>query len=237
MPDLEKAVCECERIAADDRYYYSQPDRMTTYGRDCSSLVGRALVLAGFDYPADWSPSTREMKTYLERIGWVWHGGIAGVHRGCILWKTGHTAMATSTADLAEALMSETHGIDGAAGDQTGFEIRIAPISYTSWAGYWEYPEEEVTNEDMERIAQMAADKVVNYELNGVLLRDRIIGTDNAANGANNKLADTSDPTGRDMNLTTHDHVKWLAKNQQDVINAIKALQDSVDALGVMLSK
>ena len=43
-------------------------------------------------------------------------------------------------------------------------------------------PEEDiVTDADIERIAQLAADKVINYDLGGTSLRDRIIGTDFAA--------------------------------------------------------
>ena len=61
--------------------------------------------------------------------------------------------------------MSETRGIHGRSGDQTGWEIRTAPINYTNWAGYWRYnapaeTEDEVTPQDMERIAELAAAKV-----------------------------------------------------------------------------
>ena len=90
----------------------------------------------------------------------------------------------------------------------------------------------------------MSAEDVWNFEINGVKARDRLIGIDNAANGANNKLADTSDPTGRDMRYTTHDHVKWMAKNQADHTDKLDAIADAladikagIDALGVLLSK
>lgn len=44
--------------------------------------------------------------------------------------------------------------------------------------------EDMVSEQDIETISQRAADKVVNYNLNGVMLRDRVIGTDGAANRA-----------------------------------------------------
>lgn len=50
--------------------------------------------------------------------------------------------------------------------------------------------EEEVTEAEMQRIASLAAEKVLNADLNGVLLRDRIIGTDVAANA----VASYTDP-------------------------------------------
>lgn len=253
MPSVETAVVECERVTDDDRCYYSQPDRMTEFGRDCSSMIGRALVLAGFDYPSGWSPSTREMKGYLERIGWVWHDGLTGVHRGCILWKSGHTAMATSETSLAEALMSETHGIDGEPGDQTGWEIRKAPISCTTWAGYWNYPEEDdmtdqdkrdMTDQDKRDIIDGVVDAIVNFEQNGVKLRDRWQGTDEAACEARRQLTRTDDPTGRDVEMNLYEHAKWMAKAEQDVIDALDGvvealadLRDRADALEMALGK
>ena len=100
--------------------------------------------------------------------------------------------------------------------------------------------EDEVTEQDKNDIAS----KVWDMVLNDVKARDRLIGIDNAANGANNKLADTSDPTGRDMRYTTHDHVKWMAKNQADHTEKLDAIAETladikagIDALGVLLSK
>ena len=100
--------------------------------------------------------------------------------------------------------------------------------------------EDEVTEQDKNDIAS----KVWDMVLNDVKARDRLIGIDNAANGANNKLADTSDPTGRDMKYTTHDHVKWMAKNQADHTEKLDAIAETladikagIDALGVLLSK
>lgn len=157
MPDLEQAVSEAERIAADPRHGYSQPNR-DGIDYDCSSLVCRTLRNAGFDMPS-YNFSTRSMGQWLQMHGWTWHAGLAGVRRGDVLWKTGHTAFATSPTGCVEAFMSETRGIHGRSGDQTGWEIRTAPISYTTWAGYWRYHapaevEEIVTDQDIEKIAQ-----------------------------------------------------------------------------------
>lgn len=163
MPNLEAAVSEAERIAADPRHGYSQPNR-GGIDYDCSSLVCRTLRNAGFAMPS-YNFSTRSMGQWLQMHGWTWHAGLAGVRRGDVLWKTGHTAFATSAGSCVEALMSETRGIHGRSGDQTGWEIRTAPISYTTWAGYWRFTppaemEDEVTPQDMERIAELAAAKV-----------------------------------------------------------------------------
>ena len=162
MPDLEAAVSEAERIARDDRYGYSQPDRLGRWSRDCSSLFFRSLWAGGFDAA---NVSTRNMGSWLAANGWEWHDGTRGIRRGDVLWKKGHTAWAVSETRLCEAYMSETRGIHGRSGDQTGWEIRTAPISYTTWAGYWRFTppaemEDEVTPQDMERIAELAAAKV-----------------------------------------------------------------------------
>lgn len=166
MPNLEQAVSEAERIAADPRHGYSQPNR-DGIDYDCSSLVCRCLRNAGFAMPS-YNFSTRSMGQWLQTHGWSWHAGLAGVRRGDVLWKTGHTAFATSPTGCVEALMSETRGIHGRSGDQTGWEIRTAPISYTTWAGYWRFnqpaeEEDEVTEAEMQRIAELAAAKVWEY--------------------------------------------------------------------------
>ena len=86
-------------------------------------------------------------------------------------------------------------------------------------------PEEDtVTDADIERIAQLAADKVVNYELNGVLLRNRIIGTDIAANTASKQLTRTDDPTGRGIEMDLYTHVKWLAATVQSANDKLAEL-------------
>lgn len=98
--------------------------------------------------------------------------------------------------------------------------------------------EDEVTEQDKNDIAT----KVWDMVLNDVKARDRLIGIDNAANGANNKLADRSDPTGREMNLTDHEHIKWLAAGQADqnevlagIVESIADLRARVDALTALI--
>ena len=98
--------------------------------------------------------------------------------------------------------------------------------------------EDEVTEQDKNDIAS----KVWDMVLNDVKARDRLIGIDNAANGANNKLADRSDPTGREMNLTDHEHIKWLAAGQADqkevlagIVESIADLRARVDALAALI--
>lgn len=142
MPSVEKAVQWAEAIAADDSHGYSQGSARMGSEFDCSSLVGRSLVAAGFDYPADWSPSTKQMKAHLERIGWKWHAGIDGVRRGDILWRNGHTAWAASSTTVCEAVPRNGKLTGDTPGDQNGQEIRVAKMG-TNWAGYWRYKDSD----------------------------------------------------------------------------------------------
>lgn len=166
MASVEQAVAWAEGIAADNSHGYSQPGR-EGQDFDCSSLVCRALRAAGFDAPSP-SFSTRTMGAWLTSHGWTWHDGIGGVRRGDILWHEGHTAFATSSSRLVEALRSETHSTSGKVGDQDGQEIRTAPISYTSWAGYWRYAISTTTtsqdgDDDMYCIIQPNGANVLMY--------------------------------------------------------------------------
>ena len=209
MSKIEVAVSYAEGIAADDSHGYDQPGRMGQ-DFDCSSLVGRSLVHAGFDYPAGFSPSTREMKRYLERIGFVWHNGLGGVKRGDILWKSGHTAFATSSTRIVEACINERGGISGGRkGDQTGNEIRTTNINNYNWSGYWRAPEEaeeDMTPEQAQKLDAIYAE---------VTRKD--------------------DPSGRGISMTTHEHLKWMAGKQAEIADAIAKLGEQLAELTASL--
>ena len=208
MASIEVAVSYAEGIAADDSHGYDQPGRMGQ-DFDCSSLVGRSLVHAGFDYPAGFSPSTREMKRYLERIGFKWHNGLGGVRRGDILWKTGHTAFAISSNRIVEACINERGGISGGRkGDQTGNEIRTTNINNYSWSGYWRAPAETYDEEN---------------ELNKT--------QDTWLKEIHEQVTSTADPSGRGVKMNDHDHLKWIAALQRDQSEQIKAIGEKLDKL------
>lgn len=209
MSKIEVAVSYAEGIAADDSHGYDQPGRMGQ-DYDCSSLVGRSLVHAGFNYPAGFSPSTREMKRYLEAIGFVWHDGLGGVQRGDILWKPGHTAFATSSTRIVEACINERGGISGGmVGDQTGSEIRTTNINNYNWSGYWRAPdeaEEDMTPEQAKKLDAIYAE---------VTRKD--------------------DPSGRGISMTTHEHLKWMAGKQAEIADAIAKLGEQLAELTAAL--
>lgn len=209
MSKIEAAVSYAEGIAADDSHGYDQPGRMGQ-DFDCSSLVGRSLVQAGFDYPAGRSPSTREMKKRLEAIGFVWHNGLGGVKRGDILWKPGHTAFAISSNRIVEACINERGGISGGRkGDQTGNEIRTTNINNYNWSGYWRAPDE--AEEDMTPEQAKKLDAIYT------------------------EVMRTDDPSGRGVKMTTHEHVKWIAGKQAEIADAITALGEQVTELAKQL--
>lgn len=208
MASIEVAVSYAEGIAADDSHGYDQPGRMGQ-DFDCSSLVGRSLVHAGFDYPAGFSPSTREMKKYLEAIGFTWHNGLGGVKRGDILWKSGHTAFAISPSRIVEACINERGGISGGRkGDQTGNEIRTTNINNYNWSGYWRAPAETDDEEN---------------ELNKT--------QDTWLKEIHEQVTSTADPSGRGVKMNDHDHLKWIAALQRDQAEQIKAVGEKLNKL------
>lgn len=209
MSKIEVAVSYAEGIAADDSHGYDQPGRMGQ-DFDCSSLVGRSLVHAGFAYPAGFSPSTREMKKHLEAIGFTWHNGISGVRRGDILWKPGHTAFAISSSRIVEACINERGGISGGRkGDQTGSEIRTTNINNYNWSGYWRAPAE--AEEDMTPEQSKKLDAIYN------------------------EVTRKDDPSGRGVKMTTHEHLKWMAGKQAEIADAIAKLGEQLAELTASL--
>ena len=250
-----------EHIANHNAHGYSQPNRaavgtgggrgetitlsdgrkvqISTGDRDCSSMAIECYAAQGIDCGGAWY--TGDMIAKMTASGNVkalpastWRNP----ERGDLLVATGkHTAIALGNGKLAEALRSEYHTAHGPVGDQDGGEILIRGLYDDGWDAVLRYCGPELEDD-------VSAEDIWNFEINGVKARDRLIGIDNAANGANNKLADTSDPTGRDMRYTTHDHVKWMAKNQADHTEKLDAIAETladikagIDALGVLLSK
>lgn len=216
--DVEAGVSWFEGIAANPAYGYNQAVRDEGTDFDCSSAVYRACMKMGFPWKLP-SFSTRTMKAKLEANGWKWHKGTDGVGRGDILWKTGHTAMATSGTLMAEACIDENGNIyGGKPGDQTGNEIRIANIGIYNWAGYWRY--------------EMNVEDIWNFEINGVKARDRLYGMDAIQlPHIINALDSTEDPTGRNMRFTTHDHVKYLAAAIQELLETNKKILERLDTM------
>lgn len=109
---------------------------IATGDRDCSSAVVDAYESAGVDCGG--ASYTGNMRSCMTGSGnFVWHPYCSGyiAQRGDIyLNEANHTAMCTSAVPdmLAEFSISETGGIDGAEGDQTGYE------SYEH--AFYEYP-------------------------------------------------------------------------------------------------
>lgn len=121
MPNIETAVRWAEEIAADDSHGYSQVHRNSP-DYDCSSLVGTALYEAGFAVSK--YSTTRNLEAQLTK---------AGFKKCSKPWKRGdihlaaghHVTMSTDATHIVHASQSETGGIDGKAGDQTGKEICV----------------------------------------------------------------------------------------------------------------
>lgn len=208
-PMIEGAVSFCESEADDPRRGYNQAKRDGTQ-YDCSSLVCRALGKMGFDVPVP-SFSTRSMGEWLESHGFVWHDGLGGVQRGDIVWKTGHTAFATSSTRIVEACIDErgkTYG--GQDGDQTGNEVRCCNLYNYNWAGYWRYTvqaeEEDMTPEQAKKLDAIYTE---------VMRKD--------------------DPSGRGVQMTTHEHLKWMAGKQAEIADAIAKLGEQLAELTAAL--
>lgn len=243
MPSVDEAVRWAEGIAADDSYGYDQSKRDTGYAVDCSSLVCRGLRHAGFGTPSP-SFSTRTMGAWLEAHGWVWHKGTSGVRRGDVLWMSGHTAFAASSATIVEAYPHGTPLWGDERGDNNGREVLIDKLTVHAWAGYWRYTgeDDEVTDKDIEKIAQA----VWNYELGseGKMHYQNVPAWQHMSfahfdSARLYKIAtDTSDPTGRGVEMDDHDHIKWLAAGQAaqnevlaSIVETLAAIKGEVEAL------
>lgn len=149
-------LCNCPE------HGYSQPGRHGTSGycsvatdagtikvkkgdRDCSSAVCEAweLALAGTPYDGlitryNWTGGMREV--FVGSGLFSWQSVSANAQRGDVyLDEENHTAMALGGGKIGHFTGSETGGIDGAPGDQTGRESRIQDYYRGSWDGMLYY--------------------------------------------------------------------------------------------------
>lgn len=117
-------------------YYLEQGDR------DCSSAIITAFEAAGISCGG--STYTGNMRACMVATGnFRWHPMSSGyiAKRGDVyLNEANHTAMCVSAVPdmLAEFSISETGGIDGAEGDQTGYESYIHAYYDYPWDGILE---------------------------------------------------------------------------------------------------
>ena len=130
MTTTEKAISYMEGIARDDSHGYSQSSRWPWQGSDfdCSSLVIYSWRQAGVPLTCTYTGnmlSDMTAKGFRYVTDQVNLRTGAGMKRGDVLWRDGHTAMYCGNGLEVEAASSETGGIFGEPGDQTGYEILI----------------------------------------------------------------------------------------------------------------
>lgn len=129
-------------IANDDSHGYSQCAR-TGPDYDCSSLVYYSLLNTGYteEQLGNYPFATGSMDSILTKIGFKRHnyveselkpGDILLVHNSI----RQHTGIYVGEGQVVQASISETGGICGKTGDQTGSEVWVSQNS-GGWASYY----------------------------------------------------------------------------------------------------
>ena len=135
----------CDIAIAGKVYHLEQGDR------DCSSAIISAFEAAGISCGG--ATYTGNMRSCMVGTGnFVWHpmsSGYIAKPGDVYLNEVHHTAMCTSAVPdlLAEFCISETGGIDGAEGDQTGYESYEHAYYDRPWDGILECVNTEPANE------------------------------------------------------------------------------------------
>lgn len=142
---------------------------------DCSSLVIHCLQEAGFDTGT--AGYTGNLSANLTSRGWIRLPCDGNPQRGDVLLNDSmHVAVYLGGGLLAQASISEYNTISGNPGDQTGGETNISHYYNYPWDCYLRWNGENMPS------AQEIAEAVWNFNQNGTAMRDRVQGTDQAAN-------------------------------------------------------
>lgn len=205
--------------------------------RDCSSSVTdcwkNAIYHTEYRGALDGATYTGNMRSVFVASGlFEWHpmgdGYIA--KRGDIyLNEVSHTAMCISAVPdmLAEFSINEFGGITGGqVGDQTGYEAKRGAYYNFPWDGILAYNGK--ADDDMPS-ANEVAEAVWDYAINGYTAAKRLY-------LCNEMDYDTSDPTGREVALNDHDHIKWIGAYIKDVYNNQALIMKSLDAIAAELN-
>lgn len=156
---VEKALT----IANDNRHGYSQVNRWGNPDYDCSSFVITCVQAAGIPVKDKGATYTGNMLSAFKRCGFtdvtsrVNLATGSGLVRGDILLnRTHHTEIYIGNGKNVGAHISETGGVTGKTGDQTGKEICTNNYYNFPWTNVLRYTAEATTagKKDVEAIAR-----------------------------------------------------------------------------------
>lgn len=204
---------------------------LATGDRDCSSAVINAWDKAtpGCTGSASYTGNMRSNFVASGLFEWhPWGDGYTAQRGDIYLNESHHTAMCLGNGKLGEFSSSETGGIDGAEGDQTGWESHICNF-YTyskGWDGVLAYvgDDDKVTDADIDKIVT----KLLAADVNDVCLASRITNINTQVDLTQEQVSRTDDPSGRNQIMDSHTHLKWMAKKQAEMYDMLAAILDAV---------
>lgn len=174
MTRVQRFIDKAIEIANDDSRGYSQYDRWVN-DLDCSSMVYICAEYAGYDVPTSGTRYTGTMISHFSAAGFrvdAFDGNLYDLEPGDILLNTAHhTAIYIGNGQVAEASQSETGGIDGAPGDQTGDEIHIGPVYNYPWTHVLTPPKDSENNSPAVPAFSPVSNDVKNMPIDDAITR------------------------------------------------------------------
>ncbi len=201
---------------------------IATGDRDCASAVISAweAVLPGSTGGATY---TGDMRACFAGTGlWEWHpmgDGYVAQAGDVYLNEVHHTAMCKSAEPdvLMQFSISETGGIDGAEGDQTGYESNTRAYYDYPWDGKLAYVGPQPEGEEGMQLTDMVSGW--NGEAS---VAARLAGADFGANMAYNELSRKDDPTGRGTANTMYERVCYLGQKTDWILQRLDAIAEKL---------
>lgn len=237
MRYAEALARKVEEFCALD-YGYDQGDRWGVNEVDCSSLIYRAI------YAID--PETKLNRHDPRYTGTLYRDltaigfravPLAQRQRGDVLLNVTHHVMTYLGNGIIGGARIDERGkaAGGRGGDQTGREVSTQAYYNYPWdwclrppaVDIMEEDEDEVTDADKNDIATRVWTTMLHGWNGDVRACDRLTGADFASNQA----LSTTDPTGRGMELTDHDHIKYIGAKVADIEHTLGELSAKLDKL------
>ncbi len=149
---------------------------------------------------------------------WYW-SCLQGIEQDWPIWFASYTDSPSMPENVYAWQYTSDGGVAGISGR----------VDMNNWYHEDWFEEEEMI--DYEKLADMVAERVWNFDQNGTLMRDRLQGADEAACKSRDELTCKDDASGRGTSATLRERVCWMGARTEELSDTQDAMIQKLDTI------